>query len=241
VGCDIHLFVEKRNEKGAWEVQLEMEDETLKWTDQNGEKREKVYRRNRFTYDGRNYDLFAMLANVRNGSAFAGVKTGVGFVPIDHPRGLPDDVSEDVAEESDEWGIDGHSHSWILLTEWLDYDLDHQKTKHRITLKEDEYREYKKSGELPKMWGIPFAGYNVFVIPEEEYLKTDEQELEDLRNTDCVSPYREGVTTKPYIYIELYKETPYRECIGKEWTKLIEKCLEFPNPDDVRLVFWFDN
>lgn len=47
-------------------------------------------------YHDRNYDVFGMLADVRNGSGFAGVDTGDGFVPIDVPRGLPDDLSAEV-------------------------------------------------------------------------------------------------------------------------------------------------
>lgn len=44
----------------------------------------------------RNYDVFAILANVRNGTGFAGIKTSSGFDPIDTPRGLPDDLSAEV-------------------------------------------------------------------------------------------------------------------------------------------------
>lgn len=41
--------------------------------------------------EGRHYQLFAVLAGVRNGSGFAGVKTGDAVEPISEPRGLPDD------------------------------------------------------------------------------------------------------------------------------------------------------
>ncbi|HSE46936.1 MAG TPA: hypothetical protein VLA89_16575 [Gemmatimonadales bacterium] len=44
-------------------------------------------------YHDRNYDVFGVLADVRNGTGFAGIDTGEGFVPIDEPRGLPDDLS----------------------------------------------------------------------------------------------------------------------------------------------------
>lgn len=42
---------------------------------------------------GRNYNLFSILANVRNGVGFAGCKTGEGFEPIAMPRGFPADAS----------------------------------------------------------------------------------------------------------------------------------------------------
>lgn len=41
--------------------------------------------------DDRSYNTFAMLANVRNGRGFAGVKTSDGFPVIHEPRGLPAD------------------------------------------------------------------------------------------------------------------------------------------------------
>lgn len=40
---------------------------------------------------GRHYQLFAVLANVRNGFGFAGIPTGEVVEPISQPRGLPDD------------------------------------------------------------------------------------------------------------------------------------------------------
>lgn len=45
--------------------------------------------------DQRSYNTFAMLANVRNGTGFAGVLTSTGFPVIHEPRGLPDDLTRD--------------------------------------------------------------------------------------------------------------------------------------------------
>ena len=39
----------------------------------------------------RHYQLFAVLADVRNGTGFAGVKTGERVTPIAEPRGYPED------------------------------------------------------------------------------------------------------------------------------------------------------
>ena len=51
----------------------------------------------------RNYDRFAALAGVR------------GDGP--EPRGLPDDASDTALTLADDWGADGHSHSWLPLDE----------------------------------------------------------------------------------------------------------------------------
>lgn len=71
MGCDIHSVAQvKKN--GVWKTVLQ---------DVAG--------------DHRSYDTFAMLADVRNGSGFAGVKTGGGFEPISQPKGFPDDFDVD--------------------------------------------------------------------------------------------------------------------------------------------------
>ena len=44
--------------------------------------------------DPRSYNTFAMLANVRNGRGFAGIRTSDGFPYIHEPRGLPADLKE---------------------------------------------------------------------------------------------------------------------------------------------------
>ena len=102
MGTDIHINVDRLSENGHWiRTDLQVDED-------------------------RNYDLFAILADVRNGEGCAGVRTGDGFVPISEPRGWGEvDVKED-----DPY----HSASWLLLSEILDYD----------------YRRPSKSGYLTK-------------------------------------------------------------------------------------------
>jgi len=59
----------------------------------------------------RSYILFSVLAGVRG-----------SYDSIAQPRGLPSDVSKDVRILSDDWGSDGHSHSWVTLRELQEYD-----------------------------------------------------------------------------------------------------------------------
>ncbi len=51
--------------------------------------------------DPRSYNTFAMLANVRNGRGFAGIKTSDGFPFIHEPRGLPSDLKDPSLVEVD--------------------------------------------------------------------------------------------------------------------------------------------
>lgn len=74
MGTDIHPIVQVRRE-GVWENVKIPEDG-----------------RYGNILDGRHYDLFAILGNVRNGYGFAGVVTGSGFVPISDCRGIPEDA-----------------------------------------------------------------------------------------------------------------------------------------------------
>lgn len=61
-------------------------------------------------YNGRNYTLFGVLAGVRDNS--------MDMISEDL-RGLPDDVSEEIYELSNEWDMDGHSHNYLYLDEIL--------------------------------------------------------------------------------------------------------------------------
>jgi len=95
----------------------------------------------------RHYQLFAVLAGVRNGRGFAGVKTGEPVEPIAEPRGYPEGfpVDEDMhvvgkledidprrreyrtaecLEEGEnplELWMGDHSHSWLTGAEMLDW------------------------------------------------------------------------------------------------------------------------
>ena len=61
-------------------------------------------------YDGRNYNLFGVLAGVRSR------EEGM----IDYPRDLPDDLSEEIRDEYMSWGCDAHSATYYTLDELLD-------------------------------------------------------------------------------------------------------------------------
>ena len=63
-------------------------------------------------YDGRNYEVFGVLAGVRGG------ENGV----IDYPRYLPNDVSEEIKNEHERWDLDAHSATYYTLDELLDSD-----------------------------------------------------------------------------------------------------------------------
>lgn len=121
-------------------------------------------------YTGRNYRLFAFLADVRNGRGFAGVDTGDRVEPIAEPRGVPADASEGWAKYVEGWGGDLHSTSWFTLAELKAADWD-RRIIQRGVLSESEYLRIKESGfaEHPQSWSGGVSGNDVVTVTPEEY------------------------------------------------------------------------
>lgn len=176
-----------------------------------------------FLYSDRNYVLFAALAGVRNGLGVAGVDTGDPLTPVDEPRGLPTDVSDEVAKEETEWGCDGHSHSYLYLQELLDYDWD-QPVVQRGVVSQIEFKRWEETGR-PRMWSGGVAGSNVHNI-------SNEQMRERISAEQPCDGY----------YTRIQWTQPLRELV-RDFLPAIEKLKKLSGGDTtaVRIVFWFDN
>lgn len=140
MGCDIHLFTERKRTI----------DDTEKWVNcdnwilnpyhkenypDNGPK----YELNSL-YKDRNYLLFSLLADVRNYSE---------NTPISQPKGLPEDVSQVVKEISDRWDSDGHSHSWFLFSEIKAFAEVNPKIKASGFVSPQAAEKFDLNGETP--------------------------------------------------------------------------------------------
>lgn len=211
MGCDIHAFIEVRNGDGwkvyDWESDIPEKDYHARWDHP--------------LYIGRNYNLFAMLADVRNGYGFAGCDTGEGFKPIASPRGLPPDVCSVVKLESMGWGIDGHSHSWLTVRELLDYDTSQTSVLSGLVDME-EFRSFIENGS-PSGWCGDAWGPKI--------KKVSNHEMRDLLDRD--------VDYTPMTRVSWTKT--YHDCALKFWDKTVPELQKLGDPDNVRLVFWFDN
>ena len=106
MGCDLHSHVEVRKDDGWQEVT------DLDWGRDSG------------PFEARSYGVYGWLAGVRNYSA-------VG--PVEEPRGFPDDASVTVREDFEEWGWDGHTPSWFLVSELLAVDYAAAVNDRRVT------------------------------------------------------------------------------------------------------------
>ena len=94
--------------------------------------------------DGRNYDLFATLANVRNYN---------NNPYIDKPRGIPEDACARTERDFREWGDDAHSASWFTLKELIEWRRKAPETVKRSGYISPEAAEKLDKGiEEPESW-----------------------------------------------------------------------------------------
>jgi hypothetical protein len=237
MGCDIHLYVEKRaNQSHDWES-------ADKWTK---DRDDSVMRVDQEFYDGRNYRLFSILANVRNGHGFAGVKTGDGFVPISEPRGLPSDVSPNVAALSESWGEDGHSHSYLTVAEIMAFDWT-QVSNLCGVLTGEEFEDWTRwgraRGHAPKGWSGGVTGPQVRNITEEEMTEIVERArkhcVENKLYCEAFTAYIRKATENLYVSCEWTQ--PYYACVGDFISHVLPRLWRLGSPENVRIVFWFDN
>ena len=249
MGTDIHMAAEVRK-NGKWTL---VRDKVFKnsWYEPDPSK-QRDYNRNEFTnipYDERNYNLFAMLADVRNGYGFAGCVTGQRINPISAPKGYPEDLSDELKRDidpdiyhSDEYRqcmgsedrpylSDEHSASYLTLQELLDYDWD-QGHKTIGYLTQSEYASSIYKGKHPESWCGGVGGGNV--------VKVSEQEMIDI----IEGRYRVN-PDKEYYTQCVFPSRTYKEKAGSFYTDTIpalKKLIpEGGTPSDVRIVFDFDS
>lgn len=142
MGCDIHMHVEYK---------YRLKDDNAHWMCGDYFKlnpfRDKYDNEEKYTlvgfHDDRNYDLFSILANVRNYGRNE---------YIDDPRGLPDDVTKEVKEYCDKWGIDGHSHSYFTLKELIDFQKTIKPLKQRGMVDKETQHALDNFGLIPTVW-----------------------------------------------------------------------------------------
>lgn len=175
----------------------------------------------------RNYDLFAILANVRNGFGFGGCDTGDRFPTIVPRRGLPADVSDQVADESERWGADGHSHTWMTLKEFLDFPFWDDLRVNRGYITRDEYRKWDHKSPPPGGWSGAVIGPNVRMVTEREWKLICEGDASEV-----------GVE----YHVQVSWKTKFRDECKSFWEKVVPQLQAVdPDPSKVRMVMWFDN
>jgi hypothetical protein len=200
----------------------------------------------------RDYCVFAILAGVRNYSTEA----GDAFVPVAPPRGLPGDVSPEVARLSEFWDGDGHSHSWLTLREVLAYDWSRTVT-YRGFVDAREYLAFKDHGR-------PTQGYSMGTGGRVVSNRAMEKAIAAGRDAGCATEVEWGETcvtsaadfwdrTVPALLgllvpPELMGEASAFLAASRAGDATAAAVLDdwlhergLPPTADVRMVFWFDN
>lgn len=140
MGCDIHLFTERKRSI----------DKIEKWVNIDYFKLNPYYGIDKYEsqlevvelYGSRNYRLFSILANVRN---YHDNK----FISL--PKGFPEDSSEFVKSEKERWDGDGHSHSYFTLKELKDFRKENGLVKYAGVMSPKD-AELVDKGEMPNSW-----------------------------------------------------------------------------------------
>ena len=231
MGCDIHTRFERRRVDGTWEVLVDPtpDEQGLRYQGwrasdalASGRPVPPVF----VEFHDRNYNLFSILANVRNGSGFAGVKTGDGYEPISDCRGIPADASPEYQELVEQWNGDGHSHTWVTLDEILDPTWHNKKVTHCGVIPTEEYLKYRETGTRPRSWSSAVWGQSLTTIEESEA----DQQLAS-----------QGSITSTHVRI--WWTNTYLESVSwfVEWIRA--KVLPMANgePTTVRMCMFFDN
>lgn len=212
----------------------------------------------------RNYNCYAVLADVRNGAGFAGVRTGEGWEPISEPRGIPEGVmlakkkhfskedqecsysqmeDEEVVEEYAAVGryftettqwLGDHSHSYVTLSEIKE------------ALKKYEGAEYKNTGVVPLATYLKWKENGE--KPESWSGGIGGPDIETYTEAEWESGVR-SINKDAKIYIQMSWGVPAIRNLY--WLTLVVRHLELIRDiegrgddltdDDVRMVFGFDS
>lgn len=205
MGCDIHMLAEKKN-KDKWEKVGNVFEH--KWGDKVSVLEE--------PYGGRNYELFAFLAGVRN---------RFDIKPISEPKGFAEDASEEVKKDLyDYWDGDGHSASYFTLEELKNADWD-QEFSNGGVVSADVYDYLKNINETPKYYSQGISGPNVIQLTEEQYEKLTWEER----------------TSGTRWYVYMYWKTKIKDECQDFINNTIPSLEKLGEPKDVRILFLFDN
>lgn len=207
MGCDIHAKVQVR-EGGVWrtiEAPVEKRGEGSLWE---------------FEFEhwpglgDRNYDHFAVLANVRNDG---------NIMPISKPKGLPKDM-QTFGFDVEDYALGDHSQSWVDLLELLGYPWDREVTKTGVITFE-AYKAWRVHKGQPDGWSRLVGGgvRTITSLEADQVLAAGGEQ--DYVQVTWTTTVREACA-RLIVFIE---ET------------LVPLVLKGGGLEDVRIVFGFDS
>lgn len=239
MGCDIHMYTERRV-NGKW-VHA---DPSVRSFSESNESRINIHVPYQHQiYKGRNYLLFGVLAGVRTSEC-----------QKFEPKGFPEDASLIVREMYDQYGSDAHTPSYLTLKELesIDWNKECVPQTYNVTerqLKELEFvlRVYEgeskggfkskvKCGQYDKeMYNANvYDIYNIIKTPwtsrvsahyfpeyGKKYGKASREKLVEIEAATPIEYILEGFNRNVIFKLETWE--PHTD------------------PENIRIVFWFDN
>jgi hypothetical protein len=252
MGCDEHFYLEVRKD-GRWLAYSQKARSKYydpEFDDPNEELELPQFEE--FT-GGRNYNAYALIADVRNGMSLLG--GGRAFIPISGPKGVPNDASPEYLEMVNRWDGDGHSHTWLTLQELLDYPwYRHSEIRGVVGLREfARWSAYDRDNKRsPSNWAGGVSGPGIEIIDMQQADELLEKRKEELGNQywDWVhgrppfEPENKYFDGKLYVSSVWYQ--PYTEAVGDLYTRGIPRMIQVRDElgltnEDVRAVGFFDN
>ncbi len=219
MGCDIHARLE-----------IKLDDTWFICLDKDGEPLEPFY--------NRNYNVFAMLANVRNYG---------DLISISQRKGIPEDASIEVNTFIREYGVDGHSHSYLTLQDLLNYDLIRDIEQTGLVSFKDfaNWHPFKNKNDTgPRSWSSVVFNKNAKTLTQKEGIELYENIVkESLGDWQKLANL---INESQDIYVDCSWTQTYSHIAGEILTRAIPMmtsvCIKLGlKYDQVRAVFFFDN
>jgi hypothetical protein len=171
--------------------------------------------------DDRNYRLFAALADVRNGSGFAGVKTHDPITPIAEPRGWPDDFElSSITYVTDDPWLGDHSFSWLTLDEVVNWDGWDQPLHETGIIDRKQFEAWDGVNPPEGGWCGGIYGQDIVKV--------------DARDEAT------WAATRDWTHVNVYWSRPLRESCTT-FLAWVEYAKEKTRGMEARLVFGFDS
>jgi len=213
MGCDIHMYVERKVGQ-KWCRVSEKKGITHPYYEEALNDKAKNYFNRKTWTTGRNYKLFGLLAGVRSSV----------FLPFFSPRGLPSDLSAGCKREWKLGETDWHSASYLTLTELL--SIQDKIEDVPCFLDVSSFREYKKTGKLPEFYHH-YPPVGVIPVSNEKM-----ERIMELASFLDESQY----------WTQVENKVPVKEISKTFFVDIIAAMQALSkNTDKVRCVFWFDN
>lgn len=254
MGCDIHIIAEVK-ENGTWRKNTDklfvnpyyISDEKLKEIqEKNPDYTKSDWQEEEFQLEpgsGRNYDWFAVLADVRNGRGFAGIRTGAGFDVIAQPKGVPADCCDEWKEYVKQWDCDMHSTSFLSIDEFDAFDWNQVTMKYGV-IPLSVYKELRDSGNSPESWSGGISGPNIIVIDTDIADRIIAGENIELQASDYFGkPQGEKKPASEFdVYVGYEWPVLYKDWFEHNIKTIVEPLRELSKKyEDARIVFGFDN